>query len=522
MKTSGHSSNARPQPVQSKQITPYSPAQAARHILNRRQFLWRAGGATAAGLLTVGLSPFGGVARGAGGQFGFGTGPSFGVPKGLDSIRRWNRISIDASGYDHATAREQLGPGRASRAIAIVHIAMFDAIVAVSGHYESYTGLRASPGAISLKAAISQAAHDTLAALFPAQAESFATLLAEDLSAINNRPAGTGGIRLGSKCAAECLALRAGDGSEVPEPVVGVGYITSNDPGRWRKDPISQIPLALGAHWGDCKTFAIESGSQFRVPPPPAMNSAAYTAAYNEVQSVGGDVITTPTARTSDQTHAGLYWAYDGVPTLCAPPRLYNQIAVQIADQMGSNTIETARLLALLNVAMADAGIAIWESKYYYDFWRPITGIRESDPGTGPTGAGDGNPDTVGDVNYSPLGAPLSNTNSPVNMTPPFPAYPSGHAGFGAALFQTLRRFYGTDEIPFTFVSDEFNGITKDNLGNTRPLLPRSFENLSQAEEENGQSRIYLGIHWAFDKTESIILGRKVGDYVFDNVFRPL
>src|SRR5205807_66043 len=146
--------------------------------------------------------------------------------------------------------------------------------------------------------------------------------------------------------------------------------------------------------------------------------------------------------------------------------------------------------------------------------------LRESDPGTGPTGLGDGNPDTIGDPNFSPLGAPASNLNGP-NFTPPFPAYPSGHAGFGGALFQTLRRFYGTDDIAFTFVSDEFNGITRGNDGNVRPLLPRSFRSLSQAEEENGQSRIYLGIHWRFDKTESIILGRRVGDYVFENVFLP-
>jgi hypothetical protein len=447
------------------------------------------------------------------------------MPKGLNSVLRWSRIANDASGYDHATAREQLGPGRASRAIAIAHIAMFDAVAAVTGRYESYTGLRAPHGAVSVDAAIAQAVHDTLVLLFPSQSAALDSLLVADLNAIKNRPARTGGIRLGTKAAAVCMALRAGDGSEIPEPVVGTGpgeYATSNQPGHWRKDPISGIPLALGAHWSECSTFVLESSSQFRAPPPPAMNSAAYTEAYNEVKRLGGDGTNTPTERTPDQTHAGIYWAYDGVPTLCAPPRLYNQIAVQIADQMGSSAVETARLLALLNVAMADAGIAIWESKYYYDFWRPITGIRESDPGTGMTGAGDGNPDTVGDVNFSPLGAPASNVPSGKNFTPPFPAYPSGHAGFGAALFQILRRFYGTDEIPFTFVSDEFNGITKDNLGNTRPLLPRSFENLSQAEEENGQSRIYLGIHWAFDKTESIILGRKVGDYVFDNVFRPL
>src|SRR5213083_954907 len=109
-----------------------------------------------------------------------------------------------------------------------------------------------------------------------------------------------------------------------------------------------------------------------------------------------------------------------------------------------------------------------------------------------------------------------------LHFTPPFPAYPSGHAGFGAALFQILRNFYGTDNIAFTFVSDEFNGMTRDNKGNVRPLAPRSFSSLSEAEEENGQSRIYLGIHWAFDKTEGIAQGRRAGDFVFENAFVPV
>ena len=196
-----------------------------------------------------------------------------------------------------------------------------------------------------------------------------------------------------------------------------------------------------------------------------------------------------------------------------------------IADQMGSDVAEQARLLALINVAMADAGIAIWESKYHYKFWRPVTGIREADAGTGPTGRGDRNPATQGDVDFSPLAAPASNLGvagaTPPNFTPPFPAYPSGHAGFGGALFQTLRNFYGTDDIPFTFVSDELNGVTRDNEGFVRPLLPRSFASLSEAEEENGQSRIYLGIHWSFDKTAGIEQGRRVADYVFRNAFVP-
>ena len=187
---------------------------------------------------------------------------------------------------------------------------------------------------------------------------------------------------------------------------------------------------------------------------------------------------------------------------------------------MGSNASELARLLARVNTAMADAGIAIWESKYYYDFWRPVTGIREADAGTGPTGQGDDNPATLGDPTFSPLGAPASNLKGP-NFTPPFPAYPSGHAGFGGALFQTLRQFYRKDRIAFTFVSDEFNGLTRDSNGIVRPLKPRSFNSLSEAEEENGQSRIYLGIHWAFAKSEGIAQGRSVADYVFGHVFAP-
>ena len=242
--------------------------------------------------------------------------------------------------------------------------------------------------------------------------------------------------------------------------------------------------------------------------------------AYNEVKNLGGDGITTPTQRTPEQTFLGIFWAYDGTPSLCAPPRLYNQIAVQIADQKGLNTVQLARLLALVNVSLADTGFASWDSKFYWKLWRPIGGIREADAGTGPTGSGDRNPNTVGDASFKPLGAPASNLMGP-NFTPPFPSYPSGHAAFGGALFEILRLFFGTDQIGFTFVSDEFNGVTRDNAGNIRPYMPRHFTRLSEAEEENGQSRIYLGIHWSFDKTMGIRQGRLVSDYLFSRIFTP-
>jgi hypothetical protein len=264
--------------------------------------------------------------------------------------------------------------------------------------------------------------------------------------------------------------------------------------------------------------FVLRSADQFPIPPPPAPESQEFIAAFDEVKHFGGcgddpaacavaaDGFVTPTLRTPEQAQIGVFWGYDGTPGLGTPPRLYNQIARQIARQRGSSGLELARLLALINVAMADAGLAAWKAKYDYEFCRPITAIRQADGGSG------------GDPTWTPLGAPASNKIGP-NFTPPFPSYASGHATFGAALFQILRRFYHTDRIPFSFVSDEFDGLTKDNTGAVRPRLSRTYANLSAAEEENGQSRIYLGIHWAFDKSAGISQGRRVADYVMDQVF---
>jgi hypothetical protein len=449
------------------------------------------------------------------------------TPRGM--ARHWNEVAIDASGLDHTPVAngearifgEQLGPARSSRAMAIVHIAVFDAVNAISGRYRSYTGLPAAPRGTSMEAAIAQAAHDTLSALFPSQKDAFDEQLARDLDAIHGRRPKDLGIELGQRAAAAILSLRADDGSTRAEPRVGIEFITGDLPGEWRQDPVSRIPLALGAYWDEVTTFVVASSAQFRVPPPPALGSVEYAQAFAEVKALGGDGIVTPTYRSTEQTTTGIFWAYDGTPSLCAPPRLYNQIAMQIADQMDSDVIELTRLLALVNTAMADAAIAVWESKYYYEFWRPITGIRESDANPALSLPGDGNSATVGDPTFTPLGAPASNLTGP-NFTPPFPAFPSGHAGFGGALFQVLRRFYERDRIAFTFVSDEFNGVTLDREGNVRPLMPRRFRSLSEAEEENGQSRIYLGIHWSFDKREGIAQGRRVADYVFEHAFLPV
>jgi len=291
-------------------------------------------------------------------------------------VRHWNSIALDAAGLDDTPVGpgeervfgEQLGPGRSSRAMAIVHIAIFDAINAISGKHRTYTGIQGHRRA-SMDAAIEWAAHDTLASLYPSQAAKFDSLLAQDLDSINtDRDAKDQGIRLGRAAADAIVGLRANDGSQIPEPHVGVDFIPSLLPGMWRRDPISLLTVALGAYWGEVQPFVLASASQFRAPAPPALTSPEYASAYDEVKELGGDGIGTPTSRTPEQTEIGIFWAHDGTPRLGAPPRPYNQIAVTIADRMSttSDGEQFSRLLAPVNVAMADASIAIWESKYFY------------------------------------------------------------------------------------------------------------------------------------------------------------
>ena len=242
-------------------------------------------------------------------------------------LRYWHEIALTAVTLDHVPVApgetrvfgEQYGPTRTSRALAIVHIALFDAVNAITGGYQSYTDLRAAPADTSLDAAIAQAAHDTLVVLYPSQRARLDALLTADLDQMPDGRAQANGIALGQQAAAAILALRRNDGSQHAEPRVGVEFIPSPEPGKWRPDPISQIPLALGALWGGVDPFVLEAADQFRAPPPPALTSPEYAIAFNEVQRLGGDGVRTPTVRTEDQTIAGIFWAYDSTPCLGAP-----------------------------------------------------------------------------------------------------------------------------------------------------------------------------------------------------------
>lgn len=449
----------------------------------------------------------------------------YGAPAGPDAAGRfayWTNLLWSVNAVDHTPplaggperAADQLGPTRSSRAFAIVHLAVFDALNAIDRRYPSYGAPLPAFADSSKDAAIAQAVHDTLAALYPHQAVRIDAWLQTDLSRLPAGRAKFNGIDVGRRAAAAILALRANDGASHAEPVVGLDYPVGLAPGQWRPDPVSRIRIALGAHWGRVRPFVLPSVLPLRAPPPPPMTSDAYLRAYNEVKQLGGDGIHTPTARTRKQTMIGIFWSYDGTAWIGTPPRLYSQIALQLAVRRSSDSLELAHTLALVNVAVADAAIAVWDTKYAYDFWRPVNAIREASPGHSPSGQGDGNPGTLGDPSWRPFGAPASNLVGP-NFTPPFPSYASGHAGLGSAAFGVLRHLYG-DALPFTFVSDELNGITHDHRGGVRPLIARSFASLSQAEEENGQSRIYIGVHWQFDKTAASSTGRRVADQVIE------
>jgi hypothetical protein len=433
-----------------------------------------------------------------------------GDPRGRDAVLDWNAIALQAVVHDHSGTfgpAVQGGPTRTSRALAIVHAAIFDAVNSIESRAEEYAVSRPAKGA-SIDAAVATAARDTLVALYPAQASFFNRKYAAYLNAIPKSSDKTRGVSVGEFVAKHLLKLRRRDRSQIDVP-----YFPSGEPGIHDVDPLNPGQGFLTPGWGDVTPFALDASFDYVPLPPPDLDTAEYAASYNDVKALGGDGVVTATLRTPEETEIGIYWAYDGPPGIGVPPRLYNQIARTLAMQERTSEVENARLFALVNIAQADAGILSWEIKYTFNVWRPILGIRRADEHD--------NDAISADPQWTPLGAPASNQGGN-DFTPPFPSYTSGHATFGAATFGILERFFGRDDIEFTFVSDELNGITTDSQGNVRPLSPRTFSSFSEAALENARSRIYLGIHWQFDADEGVRGGYAVADHVFDNVLRPL
>jgi hypothetical protein len=397
-------------------------------------------------------------------------------------VLQWNETTmqaIAASGQNNIVS---------TRTLAMVQAAMHDALNTIDRRYAPYYFEGAAEPAASPDAAVAAAAHTVLmgvvgnygapgqkAATFALVDQAYATSLAR----VTDGPARNKGVAVGRAAGAAMLALRKDDGAFRDAPYTpGVG------PGKWRphpnpvppNPPIANPDLARGytpsavPNWGNVTPFTLLSSSQYWLPGPPALSTPTYARDYNEVKNIGGKV---STVRTEDQTQIARFW-FEG-------PGNWNTIARTVATTRRLDAWESARVLALMNLAMADAYIAGFKIRYVYDSWRPITAIREGD--------NDGNDATVGDATWD------SHQN-----TPAVSDYPSTQSTFSAAAAVVLASALGADQASFTVTSGKpFDGIT------------RSFTSFSQAARESADSRVYAGIHFRSACEDGIVLGRKIG-----------
>ncbi len=389
-----------------------------------------------------------------------------------DLIITWNQILLDA------IVTDKTPPPIASRAMAIMQIAVFDAVNNIAKKYKNYAITDTPPvaadaiaTAIQAQAAALEAAYTVLVSLFAPQKATFDTARSTSLATIADGQAKIDGLIFGKTIADKVLAARATDGSATK-----VAYTPGTNPGDWQPTAVvlgtdgkpvldangnpTPAPAVL-PQWGNVKTFGILQTdiATNRPTPPPALTSDLYATEFNQVKDLGAINSTT---RTAEQTEIAKFWA-DGAGTF-TPPGHWNQIAQDVARDQFNSLIDNARLFAALDVAEADAAIVSWDTKYSYNFWRPITAINKADT--------DNNDKTIADTSWKPL-----------LTTPNFPAYTSGHSSFSSAAASVLASLYG-DSYKFSTTSPGLAGVS------------RSFTSFSQAADEAGMSRIYGGIHF--------------------------
>jgi hypothetical protein len=383
-----------------------------------------------------------------------------------DAILTWNDITLRAIQLDVSD------PPIATRTMAIESLAIYDALAAIEGT-PAFMVRRSVSGPVSAPAAVAVAAHRVLSLAYPGQQAILDAALATSLAALPDDAAKDTGIALGLSIADEIWAIRSTDGylDYVDDP-------GSTEIGQWRPTgPAYKLPDE--PQWATLTPFAMTSPDEFRLPPPPALDTAAYAASVNEIKSLGS---ATSTTRTADQTQQAQFWA-DGAGSY-TPPGHWNLIASQVAQAKGNSLSANARLFAQLNVALADAAIAAWDTKYTYNSWRPETAIQNA--------ALDNNPATTADPDWRAL-----------LITPSHPEYASGHSTFSAAAAVVLGATFG-ENTSFTTTSSTLPGVT------------RSFTSFMQAADEAGRSRIYGGIHFEFTNAASHELGLKVGQAALD------
>jgi hypothetical protein len=387
------------------------------------------------------------------------------IPARADVITDWNQKANPI-----VTAYSLSAP--AYRDMAIVHVAMFDCVNTIEPRYEPYkTKFDVAPGA-SEEACAAVAAARALSKLHPDSAPKIDPDLAQYLAAIPDGPAKSAGIALGEKVADSVSAMRANDGAEKAD-----NYRPKTRPGRY-------IPTAptVAAMWGGVTPFVMTSATQFRPGAPVALTSREWADNYNEIKEIGAK---NSTKRSAAQTETGRLWLYTG-------PATFFPLAVQLSAAKGLNVNENARLFTLLAMATADATIAIFDAKYYYEFWRPVTAIRNGDE--------DGNPATERDATWEPLGP-----------TPMHPEYPCAHCIVAGSAGTVMLAFFGTGTLP------EFTLTTP-----TAPGVTHHWTRLQDYIDEPSNARIWSGIHYRFSTVVGADMGRKIGEHAVQNYLRPL
>lgn len=382
-----------------------------------------------------------------------------------DVIIDWNEKAV-AAGY---TAR--VSPNVSSRYIAMVHIAMFEALNSIEPRYTPYRArLSVEPNA-SREAAAAAAAHHILVRVYPEQAKEFDKALEATLVTIGDAEAKAGGMRLGEQAARAILQERSSDGADAV-----ISYRPFTLAGRYVP---TEMPAATT--WGGVRPFGMKSGSQFRPKPPYMLASAQWAKDYIEVKRMGAK---SASGRTAEQTEIARFWALVG-------PATYNPIARQISAAKGLDVMENARLFALFSIATADAAVAIFDAKYRYNFWRPVTAIRNGDL--------DGNNLTERDPTWEPF-----------ITTPMHPEYPCAHCTFQSTAASALEAFFGSDAASFKLTSTTAPGVT------------RSFNKLSEYVAEVINARVYDGVHYRTSGEAGAVMGRKIGEYTVQNFLKPV
>ena len=374
-----------------------------------------------------------------------------------DEVTDWHEHMLDALG------EARVNPVVSTREAALVSAAVFDAVNGIERRYAPIHVLPDAPRGASRRAAAVQAAYAVLVARFPAQADELSAKRASSLAAIGSEGESLRrGVEWGQTVADAILDWRSTDGFTPAPPA----YLGGDEPGQWRPTPTAFAP-GLVPQFATMTSWGILAPDQFRPAGPPALDSEQYLMELLEVEEMGSAA---SELRTEDETDACFFWAATGATYL------WNRAAIDLGAGRGFELSENARLLATLNLAVADAIIACWDAKYSYEFWRPVTAIQLDDP------------------RWTPLIA-----------TPPFPEYTSGHSSASGAAAAVLAAYFGADT-PFTLEAK------------ADPEWVRSYADFSSALDEVADARIFAGIHFRTACDDGLVTGREVADYVLENL----